>query len=286
MLLSLGNQRFELTIDTNGAKIINFVARHGQVPILQSCLHQSKYTPDDCGGFPLLPLCNRIRGNAYTLKGHTVSLPLTSPNHKEYLHGPGWMQEWQVLRQESAAAVLGFSYADGMSGYMFDAALQLMLTGKGLKITLSVQHQGDRPRLYGLGFHPYFFIEPGTQLLLPATGYFPEGPDQLSLPFTDSIPEQFDYSTCKDIADCYVNHCYAGFHALRLFRPSGQTITLRSDQPYLMMYHVPGKNFIALEPQSHELDAVHKPGFPGLRLLSQPLNTMSTTLSIEYLPVP
>lgn len=332
MIFTLEHDGMQLEIDSLGCWIKSFTFKG--VPILQSTAGNvlDHSAPDASGGFPLLPMANRVSHNSYTLGSKTIQLDKFAPAG-EYLHGSGWQSTWQLNHQaqpqaheqtpqQTMALTLTSDYAHPTNGYDYRAWVTFSLgsilslnkaqrrvqheaSPRGaqdellvslhpilrnlsvqsanltssqhfLHIALSVEHLGVVPRLYGLGFHPYFVCEPKQDTLtLNATGYCPEIAHHMSGHITENIPPIWDYRNEKTIAPDFVNHCYVGFSHLTLHRAKldhltyqGQ-ISMFSDMPFLMMYHAPESHFLALEPQSHLIDGCNQPGRGGLTLLKQ-----------------
>lgn len=287
MAITLEQHNLKLVVAPQGATILEF-SSHGQ-PILQRA--PQNYTPDECGGFPLLPIANRVKNNCYSLDNTVVTLDCNSADKSEYLHGQGWQSLWNVslLTQNQATLTLDFTHPT--NGYAYTAIVDFQLQLNHLKISLKITHLGSQPRLYGLGFHPYFYIEPKQDLLyINTVGYCPEIEGHFAGEPEAKIPQDFAYSTFQPILDSFVNHSYLGFNGLQLKRANLQhadhpqgIVQMTSDMPYLMMYHQPNHKFIALEPQSHRVDACHLPDFGGLKLLCKPFNQLQHSIDIFLL---
>ena len=278
-VITLRNSFLSFSLSTKGARFLSLEDKEG-FHILQCCDEKSAINNADCcAGFPLLPIANRVKGNSYDLNGETIYLPKTSPDKKEYLHGQGWMQTWSVKEQSSDFIILNYSQKEDIAGYAFSAELKIYLQGKKLIASLILSPLNKKPRLYGVGFHPYFFVDKNTLLQFKADGFYPEGENYLALPFTKEIPEIFNFIERKEIPQKFINHCYTGFDRLCLFHANGKIVGLKTNLSFLMMYHVPNLNFIALEPQSHPVDACHIKDFTGLKLLKK--NDMPLTAEME-----
>lgn len=305
-MITLNNEYFQLTLDQYGATILEFTTKAG-IPILQTldkdtlqhlkaakqeqtatASDQALYTPDETGGFPLLPIANRVKGNQYELNGEVVKLDKNSADGSEYLHGQGWQSIWQVENQSQHQATLSLDFAHPSNGYVYTAKVMFELKEDGLDINLWLKHLGSQPRLYGLGFHPYLAIEPLVdELKLNVTGFCPEIEHHLAGKVSENILPEFDYRSFKPISDSFVNHSYVGFNGLQIKRAALKSAThqglvsMESDMPFLMMYHMPKSKFLALEPQSHGVDACNQVGRGGLKILAAPFNTLQHQLKIR-----
>lgn len=291
MNVALEYKQLKLKVDLQGAAILEFSSCG--IPVLQTA--PSSYTPDECGGFPLLPMANRVKEHCYIWRGTKICLDRNSVDGSEYLHGQGWQKAWRLVSSvktdTNATLQLELDFQHPTNGYSYKAVLIYQLTDNALHISICIEHQGNEERLYGLGFHPYFYVKPHKdQLCINAAGYFPEIEGHFAGTPELHIPQPFNYSSFQPISDEFVNHCYFGFNGLQLKRQSLQCrehpqgiIHLESDMPYLMMYHLPAHNFIALEPQSHQIDGCHLPDLGGLKVLKPPFNRLQHSLSFFLL---
>ena len=297
--LEIKNNTLRLVIDPIGARIVHFGLLTGG-NILQSCLHKKTYTPDECGGFPLLPMGNRVRGNSYRLQSasgrmQTINLNCTSPDGSEYLHGTGWNSEWLYenysVNPETEAKTLAFkmsnTHGEAGKGYNFEAMLLFGLTRTALTIVLSLEHKGSASRLYGLGFHPYFEFDPHQdQVYAAVSAYAPETEGHFSGEFTSDMGK-WDISHPTLLPDEFVNHIYSGFSGVELYRPNFPSPTKRirmiSSATYLMMYRPKGSNFLALEPQTHVVDAANRGDKGGLVKLDKHFRHIEVFWRIELI---
>lgn len=277
-IIHLENSKLTADIDTFGAKVLSLKGTDG-FEILQS--FDPKEDPaDNVSLFPLLPICNRVKGSAYELDGQTIALPLNCRAH-EYLHGDGWVSAWQIDSKEAAAASLSLAISHD-SGYAYRAEFKLSLIDNQAVFELKVTHEGLKPRLYGLGLHPYFALDDTLRLKFCASGFYPDGPGHLSLPFEKHIPDDQDFSKEKAVPNLFLNQLYAQASAAVITRQN-RTIRMASRNcGHLMLYHVPNGRFIALEPVMHLVDAPHQKDFGGLKLLKNGESVcISTAISLE-----
>ncbi len=295
--IEIKNNTLRLVIDPIGAKIVHFGLRNGG-NILQSCLHKNTYTPDECGGFPLLPMGNRVRGDSYQLQSasgrrQTIKLNCTSPDGSEYLHGTGWNSKWlyesSFIYPETDTKSLNFklsnTHGEAGRGYNFEAMLIFSLDPTSLSIVLSLEHKGSASRLYGLGFHPYFEFDPQQdQVYAAVSAYAPEVEGHFSGEFTPNMGK-WDISHPTLLPDEFVNHIYSGFNGVEIYRPKFpgplKRIQMTSSASYLMMYRPKGSNFLALEPQTHVVDAANRADKGGLLRLNKDFHHIDAFWRIE-----
>lgn len=278
MQYSIKNDNLCLTVDTFGAKIFALKTNDNKNILLEH--DAANNDADNVGMFPMVPICNRVKNNCYSLYGEKVDLNRTSADKSEYLHGQGWISEWTVDKVLPNELTLALK-VNASDGYCYKAKINYALIDNNFKATLIVTHLGNAPRLYGLGFHPYFNVDEQTTLQINCSGYFKERSDQLSEPFSAALDKRFDYKDAKHIDEDYVNHLYAGFGSATLRYANDLKLKLTGiGTPYLMMYHKTHGNFVALEPQCQELDACNKAGTPGMQVLSYG-DSMQVSMQIQ-----
>lgn len=213
--------------------------------------------------FPLLPIGNRIVGNTYTLDDEKIDLSLTDPEHKEYLHGVGWYKDWEILSHSKSQVKLSLNVKSD-NGYDFNSEIVYKVLKKQFIATLNIKHLNKRPRLYGLGFHPYFTWHNDFKLYLDIHGsYKSHTGDYFLEPYSEDLPEGFISHKYFNIPKGFHNFCCGNFKKAVIKRNDCK-VRLMSSMPYLMLYSDGSGKFLCLEPQSHAVDAVHFPDHGGL----------------------
>lgn len=258
--LTLQNAHLRMRVDPQGGRLLTLFSLPHQQPVL--------YTGDGAGGlFPMLPVANRVAGNRFSQRDGDVQLPLHDADPTFWLHGDGWRQRWEVADAGDQHCVLRLR-SQHPCGYDYWATLRYALDGATLVAQLSITHQGQRPMLYGCGFHPWFAFDAQSTAQFSASGYWPEGEQHLPLAWRSDIPPEADFSRAHNGADRWLNVGYSGWGGRAVIRHGVMKITLSAQTPWLMLFRMPGRSFLCLEPQSHPVNAHHMPGQPGLRVLS------------------
>lgn len=284
MICQLQNKRIRCIIDTNGATIL--ALQIDDIDVLQSCENKTKYIKDETGGFPLVPIANRVQNNQYTLYDETIYLSKTSLDNSEYLHGNAWISNWSIQSHTDDFLVLTLeSNGEIEEHYNFISKFSIKLNKDNVDFNLSVKHidESNYGRLYGIGIHPYFAIDLEDELLINALGYCKACNENYLLcdPSCDFDPK-FDYRSFKKINDIFCNHAYVACNGALIKRNKYNTMfKLTSSCSNLMMYHQKQKPFIALEPQTHLVNGVNKKeDRGGMILLNKYFNTLSMTMNI------
>lgn len=266
--LHLQNAFLRLAVAPQGASVLSFESlTHGK----------AIFHPAEPALFPMLPLANRVAGNAFQLHGERVLLPDSPVDEHSFLHGDGWLKRWDVERHDDERLTLRLR-SQHACGFHYRATLTYRLVGNRLLTQLELTHVGEKPMIYGLGLHPYFALEPGSRVQFSASGFWPEGEQHLPLAWEGTFTAQTDFSRAKTPENKWLNVGYSGWSGLALIEHSDMRVCLRSPTPYLMVFSMADQPFICLEPQTHPVNAHNQAGMPGLVMLEQ---GQSTSLSME-----
>ncbi|MFD1801115.1 aldose 1-epimerase [Mixta tenebrionis] len=257
--LTFNNGVLRLTVAPQGASVLHLESLKHNRPVLYSAQQAL---------FPMLPLANRVAGNAFLLHGEKIALPPSPVDERFFLHGDGWLQRW-TLEQQSEEAVTLSCASRYDCGFDYVARLHYRLVDNALHAELTLAHHGQKMMVYGLGFHPFFQLQPDSRVQFSASGYWPEGEHHLPLAWQDTLPPAVDFSAPVKPADAWLNVGYSGWSGCALIEDAKMQVKLTSEAPWLMVFRQPGKPFICLEPQTHPVNAHNMAGMPGLRALQQ-----------------
>jgi len=132
--------------------------------------------PQGRRGGVLVPWPNRLRDGRWTWEGHDEQLAVVSPESPNAMHGLVSWQPWAVLAATETAATVG-TVLEARPGYPFRLAVALdyVLAGGSLSVTLRVRNLGSAPAPFGAGMHPYLHVGAheeggiaGAELSVPA----------------------------------------------------------------------------------------------------------------------
>lgn len=219
--------------------------------------------------FPMVPLCNRLGGNRFAFAGRDHTL---DPNTDDplYLHGDGWLTEWQVRDTGIDHATLTMAHDKGP--FCYGAQQSVGLDGTTVHLRLTVQNRGSDPMPFGIGFHPYF---PRDKALLNFTASARWMEDAEHLPTSrHAVPADADFSTPRPLPQSWQNNAYDGWSGrARIEWPDQRLcLDLRADAVFgTVMLYAPDhdRSFFCLEPMSHLPNALNMPGHPGLHVLAR-----------------
>ncbi len=278
--LTIASDRAELTVSTAGGIVWRFDARTagGTVPLFRAAPEGAARAAPQSGCFPLVPFGNRVRGNRFHFEGRDHTFVPNMAGDRHYLHGDGWLGEWQVARQGEAEIVLGFHHParDG-TPYDYDAEQHFRLEGSMLTMALNVTNRGDTALPFGLGWHPYFPLTPETTLEAAARSLWDE--DESWLPTTErAVFGDLDFSVPRRPPRRWVNALFEGWdgHARILWPERRLSLAIEADplfSRYMLFVSDPAFDpcydygSFCFEPMSHSVDAHNMASGGGLRRL-------------------
>lgn len=229
--------------------------------------------PERAACFPLVPWSNRVSAGGFATPAGRVVLEPNRRGEPFPIHGDGWLLPWEVERRGSERVALALDRSRS-APYAYRAGLDYALLPNGLRMRLSVTHQGAAPMPYGLGFHPWFPYQPGFRLRAAARGMWEETDNHLPGPLA-AVPEDLRLGGDGPLPDRWMNNAFRGWDGVaELAWPAGgRRLRLRCDNAaYFVLYHPPGASFVCFEPVTHPVDAFHLPSphrGEGLRWLTR-----------------
>jgi aldose 1-epimerase len=277
--VAIENDRLRLTVLPDfGAAVTAFTLKRdgGEVDIFRPW-DGTPDNPSRLASINLIPWSNRISGGGITVGSRFYPLKPNREGEPYPIHGDGFQQAWRVVETRPDLIHLALESAV-QAPYDYRAHVVYGLSDTALTMRMEVEHQGDEPALYGMGFHPWFPRTPGVTLEAPARTVWLETEDHLpagAVPVAER-PE-WDFGTAKPLPQTPVNNGFTGWEGrARIAWPErGLAVEIKAE-PELSTYmlYSPARDcgFFCFEPVSHPVDAFHLPGGPqanGLRLLQR-----------------
>lgn len=218
--------------------------------------------------FPLVPWSNRIDQGGFDTPSGWLALPKPQAPNKYPVHGTGWQQAWQVIKQQPHQLILRLETKDP---FHFVAQQTISLQKGVLRLGLHVTHLGDLATWYGLGFHPYFNRTAETRLQIQATGVWKGEPKPFPTQ-VQAVPEHWSFAQERTLDSSLIDHAFEGWDGnCRIVQPDhGYVLTCQAQGAERFILYTPqDKNFFCVEPVTHPINAHHLRGRPGLALLHQ-----------------
>ncbi len=230
--------------------------------------------------YPLVPYSNRIRDASLLHDGRVHRLARNFGEHPHAIHGVGWQRAWRVLDAGAGHAVLSLEHAArddearAAWPWPFEAMQAFALCADArsaqLAVTLTLRNRGDAPFPFGLGFHPFFTRDATTTLRFDAEGAWRNDATQLPVEHVPAA-EVFDghpresgdpaTSSARRLAGADLDNVFTGWRGrAALDTPSRLRVDVAGDSAmrFLVVYAPPGRDFVAVEPVTHETDAFNR----------------------------
>lgn len=157
-IYTLSHGPLKLDVSDRGGVIEGFW--RDATPLLRPGKKSGVATDASC--FPLVPFANRVSGNRFVWQGREYQLQPNVEWDAHYLHGDGWLGQWQCVSRSEDSLCLVYEHRSGVYHYRVSQAFHL--TADTLTVTLSVTNQGAETLPFGTGWHPYFPLSPQTRI--------------------------------------------------------------------------------------------------------------------------
>ena len=208
--------------------------------------------------YPLIPFSNRVKDGRFTFEGREYHLEPNLPGHPHPLHGHGWRCEWKVLEQTEDSVVLAYSRSASDFPSQQSATQRFRLLPGALQVDLELRNTGNEAMPAGIGLHPFFPKPADTRLQANLANVW-LGTDDC-IPVTRvAVPERWDFSTGRELADLALDHCFGGWarRAQVDWPARGVKLAIEATEPlsHAVIYSPPGQDFFCFEPVSNANDA-------------------------------
>ncbi|MDW5500172.1 aldose 1-epimerase [Pseudomonas lundensis] len=290
-LFTLDNGSLSLVVSSLGGSVLKLAAHsaEGEIPLLRPAPLDETTPALQAGCFPLVPFGNRVNHNRFSFEGRDYRLSANTDWDRHYLHGDGWLQQWQCIEQRSDFLRLRYQHTEGHYQYRVDQCFTL--DRQQLRIELLVEHIGESPMPYGLGWHPYFPLTPHTQVQASAQAYWLEAEEWLAGEQV-ALSEGMDFNRLAELPRRWVNNGFGGWNGEATIQWPEQGSQLQmSTEPACPVYFMfisdpafdPGYQFefFCLEPMSHAANGHNLAGLGGLRRLAKG-ESFSQSLLLSY----
>ncbi|MGK3445247.1 aldose 1-epimerase, partial [Escherichia coli] len=144
-IYTLSHGPLKLDVSDQGGVIEGFW--RDTTPLLRPGKKSGVATDASC--FPLVPFANRVSGNRFVWQGREYQLQPNVEWDAHYLHGDGWLGEWQCVSRSDDSLCLVYEHLSGVYHYRVSQAFHL--TADTLTVTLAVTNQGAETLPFGTG---------------------------------------------------------------------------------------------------------------------------------------
>jgi aldose 1-epimerase len=264
-LLKIATSQMHAAVSTVGGSLLRLDAVRGgdHIHILRPAPLDESLPALRAACFPLVPFGNRVRGNTFEREGKRYTLRPNQPWDEHYLHGDGWLGQWQVEHHDGTSVSLSFEHeADASSPYSYHATQQFRLEEHAITMELAVINRGETLP-FGLGWHPYFVLDADTRLQAAAKSYWTER--EHYLPGEEGpLPEELNFNTPRALPRHWVNNGFAGWDGeARIVWPAKDLqVTMHSPDAHYYFVFVSDTrfdpeyrhDFFCFEPMTHAAD--------------------------------
>jgi len=221
--------------------------------------------------YPLVPYSNRIRGASLTFAGRRIPLRRNFGTSPHAIHGVGWQRAWAVQAATSTSATLTLAHGahgDDSSAWPwpFRAVQAFDLASSDphralLTATLTIENAGDAAFPFGLGWHPFFPRDSTTTLQFAAAGIWINDTAEMPAERLDAIDE-WSFKEPRAFGDSTIDNLFTEWNGVAVLASAQRnlvtTIEADSSCDRLVVYAPAGRDFIAVEPVTHETDAFNR----------------------------
>lgn len=221
-----------------------------------------------CSSYPMIPYSNRVADAAFRHGGERFQLARNFGDNPHALHGNGWQRAWTVISAAPDAVALALDHDPRESAgrvaewpFAYRGEQRFALTPQGLEVTLCLENRDARPMPAGFGLHPYF-DRAGAHLRFAASRVWQS--DQRVLPTTRTpVPASWDCRAMRPVDGVGpVDHCFEGWDGTAdIAYPDRQIrVRIEADSVFgkLVVFRADERDFFAVEPVSHMIDAVNR----------------------------
>jgi aldose 1-epimerase len=216
--------------------------------------------------YPLIPYSNRIRDARLIVRGVEHELVRNFGDDPNAVHGVGWQSVWRVDRADATSAQLALEHDAARAWPWPFAATQdftLVARDRGamLATTMTIRNTGHDAFPFGLGWHPYLPRTAATTLAFNADGVWRNDASMLPVAHV-ALPPAWNFARAREIGAAALDNVFTGFDGrARLATPGSPLVTtIDADSACrcLVVYAPPARDFVALEPVTHETDAFNR----------------------------
>ncbi|SER12142.1 aldose 1-epimerase [Faunimonas pinastri] len=288
--ITLAGDGFDAAISTAGGIItrLRWSAAGTSIPLLRDAPDDATALQSAC--YPLVPFANRVAGNRFSFEGRSYAFQPNTDWDRHYLHGEGWLDEWQVVAQDERSLTLGFAHCGGGTPYAYEATQRFAIEDGALVLSLSVTNRGESTLPFGLGWHPYFAMTPQTTLKAPAAKFWTEVEGWLPGEATD-IPEELDFSRPRGLPHHWVNNGFEDWSGVAeiTWPEHSARLAMRADPIFRHAFVFvsdtgfdPGykRDYFCFEPMTHLANGHNLEGLGGLKPLA-PAETLSGSVRLK-----
>jgi aldose 1-epimerase len=216
--------------------------------------------------YPLVPFSNRINNGRFSSAGRSYQLARNFGDEPHAIHGVGWTSVWDIAELSRSAVLLALEYtAQGEAArgwpFPFAATLRFDLSPNELSVRLSVTNRWNAPAPAGLGLHPFFPRTEAAALRFAASHVWRTGADHMPTECVP-VPPEWSHASPRRVGSAILDNLFEGWDGVAEIALAPSPIRVRVTASDIfrrcVVYVPPGRPYFAVEPVSHETDAINR----------------------------
>ncbi len=270
------------------------------VDVLVPIPDQKELLREPFGSYLMCPWANRIENASFSFSGKNFNLKPSFPDGTA-IHGDMRHRSWNILKatEEQFEASFDTRHSEDFN-YPFDLKViqSMELRENQLQIALYMQNVGNEDAPVGFGYHPFFKRklterDEDVVLLMKANKIFP-CENQLPIAPAKPVKGKNDFRTPHFLGDPDLDHCFSDITENKIdliYQGTGLKVTMEFDPIFQnVVVYAPNengtpRNFVAVEPQTHIINALNLSekawGNTGVQIL-KPGQTWGGTLQFSF----
>ena len=220
--------------------------------------------------YPLVPCSNRIAGARLAFDGREHALARNFGDSPHAIHGIGWQRAWAVAGSAETHAQIVLEHAargDDAAAWPWPFratqtfALSASAHGAALHLRLAIENTGERAFPFGLGWHPFFPLDPDTTLAFAAAHVWDNDATQIPLA-RRAVGAAERFEPPRRLAGTTLDHVFepATGTATITWPSRGLAVTIEADRALdrRVLFTPADRPTFAFEPVSHRTDAFNR----------------------------
>jgi len=208
----------------------------------------------DTACFPLVPFCGRVADSQFQFNAEQYKLPVNSAEDFQYIHGDGWLANWDILEASAQSIVLRYVHGSHNSLYQYKVEQEVSLDADSIVLNLSVTNRGDSSLPFGIGFHPFFPRTENTSLQAKSESWWINNENKIPTN-KELIPDVTNFTNKNDLPQALIDNCYQNWDGKAVIEwPEDEMkVELVADEVFnhFMLYTPTDSDFFCFEPMTH-----------------------------------
>lgn len=269
-LLQLYLHPWRMVLASEGGVVLGLW--HEERPVLRDMVQTWLQQPNatQSAAFPMVPICNRVFGNAFEWQGQRFGFVSNFVNQPYYLHGDAWLRRWRVTQQSPDFVRMELTVQDSPGPWNYETWQTFQLTDQEMIYELGVKNLGELALPFGIGWHPYFEAPPESKFCFASERLWRMAEDSTPLGLQEP-PQGFQFEEAQALPPGLLDLAFLGWNGqARIEQPHGLNIQIEANPA--------PKQFVLYRPLQEGGDPVH---FTCLEPLSHIPNALGDSIAVD-----